>query len=255
MQAEDRPKSSQQMHRSGRGAKCAPSAPAISGLLVVDKPIGLSSMDVVRRVRRAAGGVKTGHAGTLDPLATGVVICCLGKATKAVERLMGLAKRYETVVDLSAFTSTDDAEEERDWVTVTTPPDRATVEAACARFVGEIEQVPPAHSAVKVAGQRAYKAARRGEALELKARMVRIDAIEVVDYDWPHLTLRVDCGRGTYIRSLGRDLGRSLGTGGYLASLRRTAVGPYALEQAVTIERCEQPIGAADLLPVPADGG
>jgi len=225
----------------------------VCGLLVVDKPVGLSSMDVVRRVRRAAGGVKTGHAGTLDPLATGVVICCLGKATKAVERLMGLPKRYEAVVDLSAFTSTDDAEGERTEVAVAldASPSLKRVKTVCAGFVGEVPQVPPAHSAVKVGGQRAYKAARRGERLELAARPVRIDAIEVVDYAWPRLTLRVDCGKGTYIRSLGRDIGTALGTGGHLASLRRTAVGEYTLSQAVEIERCEQPIGQADLLPVP----
>ncbi|MFW6060198.1 MAG: tRNA pseudouridine(55) synthase TruB [Phycisphaeraceae bacterium] len=238
-------------NRGRRGRRGGGGATALCGLLVVDKPMGLSSMDVVRRVRRAAGGVKTGHAGTLDPLATGVVICCLGRATKVVERLMGLAKRYETVVDLSAFTSTDDAEGEREVVEVAQVPGRGAVEAVCARFVGEIEQVPPAHSAVKVEGRRAYKAARRGEALELKARVVRVDAIEVVDYQWPRLTLRVDCGRGTYIRSLGRDIGRALGTGGYLASLRRTAVGPYTVERAVSIERCASTIGEGDLLPMP----
>ncbi len=232
---------------------------SMMGLLVVDKPVGLSSMDVVRRVRRAAGGAKTGHAGTLDPLATGVVICCLGKATKAVEQLMGLPKRYETVVDLSAFTSTDDAEGDREEVPVKEPPSRATVEVVCARFVGDaIEQVPPAFSAVKVGGKRAYKAARRGEAVDMPTRQVRIDAIEVLDYQWPHLSLRIDCGRGTYIRSLGRDIGKALGTGGYLASLRRTVVGPYTVEEAVSIERCEEAIAQADLLPVPtveqADG-
>lgn len=212
-------------------------------------------MDVVRRVRWAAGGVKTGHAGTLDPLATGVVVCCLGRAaTRVVPQLMDLPKQYETVVDFSAFTSTEDAEGEREEVDVREPPARATVEAVCARFVGEIEQVPPAHSAIKVAGERAYRAARRGEAMALPTRTVRVDAIELLDYIWPRLSLRIDCGKGTYIRSLGRDIGRALGTGGHLAWLRRTAVGDYTVVRAVELERCERPITQADLLPVPNAG-
>lgn len=222
-----------------------------AGLLVVDKPIGWSSMDVVRRVRRAAGGVKTGHAGTLDPLATGVLICCLGRsATRRVASLMDLPKCYEALVDLSAFTSTDDAEGQREAVEVASPPALATVEAVCARFVGAIEQVPPAHSAVKIEGKRAYRAARRGENLPLSARRVRIDAIEVLDYAWPRLSLRVDCGKGTYIRSLARDIGTALGTGGHLAALRRTAVGPYTVKEAVSVERCAAGIEQDDLLPL-----
>lgn len=226
--------------------------PSLCGLIVVDKPIGLSSMDVVRRVRRAAGGAKVGHAGTLDPLATGVVICCLGKATRAVEALMGLPKVYDARVDLSAFTTTDDLEGPRDEVTVVEPPTREAVDAACGRFVGVIEQRPPAFSAVHVDGQRAYKLARRGEAVDIPIKRVRIDAVEVLGYAWPMLEVRVRCGRGTYIRSLARDLGVALGTGGHLAALRRTAVGPYTLAGAAPIERCEQPITQADLLPAPA---
>lgn len=227
------------------------SNPHLHGLIVVDKPLGLSSMDVVRRVRRAAGGAKTGHAGTLDPLATGVVICCLGRATRAAERLMGLPKVYEAAVDLSAFTTTDDREGEPKPVEVASPPTAAEIDRACRRFVGRIEQTPPAFSAVHVDGQRAYKLARRGEAVEIPTKTVRIDAIDVLSYDWPLLNVRVHCGRGTYIRSLARDLGVALGTGGHLASLRRTAVGPYTLAIAVPIERCERPITQDDLLPIP----
>ncbi len=223
----------------------------VNGLLVVDKPAGLSSMDVVRRVRRAAGDARTGHAGTLDPLATGVVICCLGRATRCVERLMELAKTYEATVDLSAFTSTDDAEGEAEPVEAASPPRREAIEAACTRLTGWIDQRPPAFSAVHVGGQRAYKRARRGEAMEMPVRRVRVDAIEVLGYAWPRLELRVTCGRGTYLRSLARDLGVMLGTGGYLTALRRTAVGPYSVEQAVPIERCERPITQDDLLPMP----
>ena len=223
-----------------------------TGLLVVDKPVGWSSMDVVRRVRNAAGKVKCGHAGTLDPLATGVVICCLGKATKAVPTLMGLAKVYETTVDLSAFTPTDDLESEPEPVEVAEPPGQAAVRRACEQLTGTIEQVPPAHSAVHVEGRRAYKLARRGETPDLPTRTVEVHAIDLLSYGWPGVRLRVTCGKGTYIRSLGRDLGLKLGTGGHLAALRRTAVGPYRVEQAVSIERCRHPITQADLLPVPA---
>ncbi len=223
----------------------------MTGLVVVDKPAGPSSMDVVRRVRRAAGGVKTGHAGTLDPLATGVVICCLGRATRCVEPLMGLAKTYEATVALGAYTATDDLESEPQPVAVDAAPGGEAVASACARFVGELWQVPPAHSAARVGGRRAYRVARKGGRVELEPRLVRIDAIEVVAYDWPRLELRVTCGRGTYIRSLARDLGRALGTGGHLARLRRTAVGPYRVEQAMSWQRCGEPIGPEDLLPTP----
>jgi len=223
----------------------------LDGLLVVDKPVGLSSMDVVRRVRRAAGHCKTGHGGTLDPLATGVVVCCLGRATKLVESLMAGTKVYEAVVDLSAFTPTDDREGPREEVVVTTPPTRDMVDAACDALTGVIEQRPPAYSALHVGGQRAYELARRGEAVELPPREVRVDAMEVSGYDWPRLSLRITCGKGTYIRSLARDLGVKLGTGGHLASLRRTAVGRYTIEMAVGIDRLKEPILQGDLLGLP----
>ena len=229
-----------------------------SGLIVVDKPLELSSMEVVRRVRWSASRgqqvkkTKCGHAGTLDPLATGVVICCIGKATKAVDRLMGLTKVYEAGVDLSAFTTTDDREGPRREIEVATPPSRDNVAAACAAFVGEaVEQVPPAFSAIHIDGRRAYDLARRGEDVKMRPRHVRIDAIELLGYTWPIVTIRVICGKGTYIRSLGRDLGVALGTGGHLASLRRTAVGSYRVEDAWGIERFETPLLENELLPVP----
>jgi tRNA pseudouridine55 synthase len=224
---------------------------ALQGLLVVDKPVGWTSMDVVRRVRKAAGFVKTGHAGSLDPLATGVVVCCVGGATRYVETIMGLRKVYEARIDLGAFTATDDREGERREVEVPTPPTRAEVEAALARFEGEVEQVPPAFSAVHVEGERAYALARGGQAPALKARSVRVDRIEILAYEWPNLVVRVECGRGFYVRSLARDVGLALGTGGHLADLRRTAVGPYDLTRAVDAARLEHPITALDLLDPP----
>jgi len=218
------------------------------GLLVIDKPLGLSSMAVVRRVRRAAGGTKTGHAGTLDPLATGILICCIGRATKQVETLMGLPKCYEATIDLSAFTATDDREGEREEIDCPTPPPREAIATVLTRFVGDIEQVPPAYSAVHVGGQRAYAMARRGEKVTLPARMVRIDAIDLLAYQWPMLRLRIRCGKGTYIRSLARAMGTGLCTGGHLAALRRTEVGRFSLEQALEIDRLERPLRQEDLL-------
>jgi tRNA pseudouridine55 synthase len=222
--------------------------PTLTGLLVVDKPLGWSSMDVVRHVRRAAGGAKTGHAGTLDPLATGVVVCCLGKTTKMIDSLMATTKIYEAQIDLSAFTSTDDREGPREEVPVAAPPDEAAVRQAVGLFVGEIQQRPPAFSALHVDGQRAYKLARRGEIVDLPTRLVRIDTIEMLHYHWPMLFIRVTCGKGTYIRSLARDIGIALGTGGHLAALRRTAVGRFDLSMAVDEQRLQSPIGEGDLM-------
>lgn len=222
--------------------------PATSGIIVVDKPLGLSSMDVVRVVRRKAGGAKTGHAGTLDPLATGVLVVCLGKGTKLVERLMDTHKRYLAEVDLTAFTTTDDREGEREEVSVASVPQLDVVAEAVSGFIGEIEQTPPAYSAIKIEGRRAYRMARRGEIFDPPARVVRIDHIEIICYEWPLLTIDVRCGKGTYIRSLARDLGSKLGTGGHLASLRRTEIGPFTLAQSHRLDDVPEPLGEADLL-------
>ncbi|MEM9419036.1 MAG: tRNA pseudouridine(55) synthase TruB [Planctomycetota bacterium] len=226
----------------------------------MDKPLGLSSMDVIYRVRRSASrgaGVKKtkcGHAGTLDPLATGVMLCCVGKATKSVDRLMGLTKEYEADVDLSAFTTTDDREGPRTEIEVSTPPMSDAVIAACQQMVGEsVEQVPPAYSAIHIEGRRAYEMARNGEDVKMRPRWVRIDAIDLLAYDWPTATIRVVCGKGTYIRSIGRDLGVALGTGGHLAALRRTAVGPYRVEDAFPIEHFEEPLNRSDLSELPPE--
>ena len=233
------------------------SAAVWSGLIVVDKPVGVSSMDVVRRVRTAASrgrGVKKtkcGHAGTLDPLASGVVVCCLGKATKQVDRLMATTKVYEAEVDLSAFTASGDREEPRQEVAVAEPPTAAAVAAACAALQGPaVQQVPPQYSAIHIDGRRAYQLARDGEDVAMKPRQVRIDAVDLLDYAWPIARVRVVCGKGTYIRSLGRDLGVAMGTGGHLASLQRTAVGAYRVQDAVPLERFRTPLTEAELLPI-----
>lgn len=232
----------------------------LNGLLVIDKPLGWTSMAVCSKVRGAAGGrvkgphkLKVGHAGTLDPLATGVLIVCLGKATQLVDRLMGQTKVYEAIVDLSAFTASDDAEMPRQEVAVDRPPTVEAIDAALAKQTGLIEQVPPNFSAIHVDGKRAYKAARQGETLELKSRQVRVDAIERLSYNWPSLSLRINCGKGTYIRSIARDLGGLLGTGGHLTALKRTAVGDYTLDQAFPVAHLEKGLTQEDLLPMPGD--
>jgi tRNA pseudouridine55 synthase len=203
-----------------------------SGILVVDKPLGATSFDVVRRVRRATGERRVGHAGTLDPAATGVLLVLLGQATRITEYLMDMPKTYRATVRLGVSTTTYDAEgevtEERDASGIT----EAALRDALADFVGEIEQVPPAHSAVKVDGERAYHRARRGEAVALKARLASIYRIDLLRYEPPFAEIEVECGRGTYIRSLAHDVGERLGCGAHLASLSRTRVGAFSLDAA-----------------------
>jgi tRNA pseudouridine55 synthase len=225
-------------------------ATALDGLLVVDKPEGPTSFDVVARVRRLAEGARTGHAGTLDPLASGVLVLALGTATKSIERLMDTVKRYRTTVDLSAFTTTDDREGERTEVAVAEPPSEEDIRAALVRFEGVIEQRPPAFSAMKVRGRRAYSLARVGAPTDLPPRPVRIDRIALVSYAWPWADIEIICGKGTYIRSIARDLGLALGTGGHCATLRRTAVGPFDDRMAWPLGELPSPIRATHLMPV-----
>jgi tRNA pseudouridine55 synthase len=207
---------------------------SLSGLLILDKPLEWTSHDVVGRVRRLAGERRVGHAGTLDPLATGVLLVCVGPATRLVEYLVGHDKAYETVVRLGQTTATYDAEgavvRERP---VTVSP--AEIGAALARFRGPIVQRPPIYSAVKQDGQPLYKRARRGEPVEAPPREVAIHTLELLDWRPPLLELRVVCSSGTYIRSLAHDIGEALGTGGHVAALRRTAVGDFSLDEATPL--------------------
>ncbi len=201
--------------------------PDLNGILVVDKPLGWTSADVCRLIRSRTGGAKVGHAGTLDPLATGLLIICLGRATKRIPDLMDGPKRYVATIDLSRFSTTDDLEGELTVVECLSPPESAAIAQACSAFVGPFMQKPPAHSAVWIDGERAYKKARRGEELAMKARPVVIDEITVQSYAWPTLVIDVLCRKGTYIRTLARDIGERLGTGGMLTALRRTAIGDF----------------------------
>ena len=203
------------------------------GFLNINKPAGLTSHDVVYRVRRLTGkSVKVGHAGTLDPFATGVLVVCVGPATRLADYIQNSEKRYHAGITLGTTSTTDDVEGELTLRNVAAPPSREAIKQACSMMVGEIQQIPPSHSAVHVDGQRAYKLARRGDTVELTARTVRIDAIEVIDYDYPTLTLDICCGSGTYIRSIARDLGEALRTGGYCSALERSAVGAFTVTDA-----------------------
>lgn len=202
------------------------------GLINVNKPSGMTSRRVVDRVLRLVRPAKAGHAGTLDPLASGVVVVCVGGATRLIEYVQEMPKRYMATFLLGRESDTEDVEGE---VTLLASPPRPTLKAvaeAAAEFVGLIEQRPPIYSALKIKGRRAYKLARSGKEVDLAPRTIRIDRIDVVQYDYPELTLDVTCGSGTYIRSLGRDLAASLGTAAVMSALERRAIGRFAVEDA-----------------------
>jgi tRNA pseudouridine55 synthase len=211
----------------------------MEGVINLDKPPGLTSARAVGVVKRLLPrGIKIGHAGTLDPFATGVLLLLVGRATRSCERLMDAPKQYEATVKLGATTATDDLESpEQPAPEPLRQPSATAVSGAVQKFVGDILQRPPAFSAMKVEGHRAYDLARSGKIVHLEARPVRVYGIEVLDYEWPLLRLRIDCGRGTYIRSIARDLGVALGTGGYLTQLRRTRIGNFDAAAGVTLER------------------
>ena len=211
----------------------------IDGWVVLDKPVGLGSTPAVSRVRRLFGAQKAGHAGTLDPLASGVLPIALGEATKTVPFVMDGRKEYRFTLRFGEARATEDAEGE---VTATSKvrPDDAAIAGALAAFCGEIEQMPPAFSALKVDGRRAYDLARAGETVELKPRKVLIERLEFLGRpDRDHADFLVGCGKGTYIRSLGRDLAIALGTVGHLSMLRRTAAGPFREAAAISLSKLE----------------
>ena len=214
-----------------------------SGLVVVDKAAAMTSHDVVARVRRLAGTRKVGHAGTLDPMATGVLVLGVNRATRLLGHLMLTQKAYDGVVRLGATTSTDDAEGEVVSRTSAAAVTDEEIRRTLANFVGDIEQVPSAVSAIKVDGKRAYARVRAGESVELSARPVTIHSLDVGavrrNGDEVDVEISVRCSSGTYIRAIARDLGAALGVGGHLASLRRTAVGPFGLGEARTLEQLD----------------
>ena len=209
----------------------------MNGILVIDKPGAMTSRDVVNRVQDwFPRKTKIGHTGTLDPLATGVLVVCVGAATRLADFVQAMGKSYAARIRLGATSSTDDADgsviEHREAVA----PSRERIDECLAAFLGEIEQIPPAVSALKVDGHRAHDLVRRGIDVPLAARTVRVKAIRVVGYQWPHLDVEIVCGKGTYIRSIARDLGARLGIGGMVQTLRRTRVGPFEADRGIGLD-------------------
>ncbi|HET9476799.1 MAG TPA: tRNA pseudouridine(55) synthase TruB [Dehalococcoidia bacterium] len=211
----------------------------VSGILNVNKEPGETSFGVVGYVRRRSGVRRVGHAGTLDPAATGVLLVCLGQAARVSEYLMALHKTYRATVRLGVSTTTYDAEGDVTRSKDASGMTEGAVRDALKPFVGEIMQTPPAYSAVKVGGERAYRIARRGETVALKARPAHIYGIEVLRCEAPELEIGVECGKGTYIRSLAHDLGEALGCGAHLSALCRTRVGPFDIDDAVDRDALE----------------
>lgn len=214
-----------------------PSGPA--RLLCADKPAGPTSFDVVRQVRRTTGEQKIGHAGTLDPFASGLLILGLGPATRLLGLLSEGDKQYEATVAFGAETDTCDPTG-RVVHTSAVPVDADALSTVLPRFVGAVQQIPPQYSAVRIDGRRSYDRARAGEDFEMPVRTVHVHAIDVLDLQPPHLHLRIRCSGGTYIRSLARDLGRALGTRAHLLALRRESVGPFTLDDAVPMDAIAQ---------------
>jgi tRNA pseudouridine55 synthase len=233
-----------------------------SGFLLLDKPAGMTSHDVVDAVRRVLGckgrkarsACKVGHAGTLDPFATGLLIIGIGKATKRLNEILGLDKTYEAVARLGATSTTDDLEGEKEEFRISNleseiqnskfkilnscTPDQDQIEVALDRFRGGYAQLAPAFSAKKVGGKKLYELARKGEieTVERPVKNVRIDELIAIRYEWPDLAFNVSCSSGTYVRALARDIGEALGCGAYLTALRRTRIGPYRVEDAIKLE-------------------
>ncbi|NTU99120.1 tRNA pseudouridine(55) synthase TruB, partial [Candidatus Falkowbacteria bacterium] len=206
--------------------------PSIFG---VYKPVGPTSHDVVNVVRRAAQERRVGHAGTLDPLASGVLVVAVGReATKKISEIVESEKEYVAGIHFGQISTTDDEEGEKTSYPDAVEFNREQLELALKRFIGEIEQVPPAYSAIKVNGQPAYKSARKGKSLELKSRKVLIKGIELLEYAWPLAKIKVVTGPGVYIRSLARDLGEALDVGAYMSSLERTRVGQFIKDEAIS---------------------
>lgn len=222
-------------------------------IIAVDKPLGWTSFDVVKRLRGAiqrrlnVSRFKVGHAGTLDPLATGVLLVCTGRATRRIDELQSGTKEYEATLRLGATTPSYDLETEIDATFPTGHITRTLIEETLPRFRGDILQVPPAFSAVKVDGKRAYKFARKGRDVELKAKPLRIDALELTGFDGDELRLRIVCSKGTYIRALARDIGRALGSGAYLSALKRTRVGDHRIENSRSLDDALKAIAECEL--------
>lgn len=221
-------------------------------VLLVNKPLRWTSFDVIGRLRKIFKIKKIGHAGTLDPLATGLLIVCTGKFTKKINEYMGMEKEYTGTITIGATTPTYDLESEPENFK---PFDHITAQSIAAvlpQFMGEIAQVPPAHSAIKIDGKRVYELARQGKEVQLKARHVTIAEFEITGIELPQIHFRVVCSTGTYIRSLANDVGAALGTGGYLSALCRTRIGPFRLEETNEVEHFDAQFDKTTIAEKPA---
>jgi tRNA pseudouridine55 synthase len=225
----------------------------LSGILNLKKPEGPSSAALVGRVKwMLPRGIKVGHAGTLDPFASGVLLILVGRATtKRFDELMAAPKQYIATLHLGATTPTDDCKSDPTITPGATPVSREGLEFALTQHVGTILQRPPTFSALKISGMRACDRVRAGEVVETAPRLVRIDAIELLEYAWPKAVIRVDCGRGTYVRAIARDIGAALGVGGYLTALSRTRVGDYALDAAIDLSSLTPDNIGLHIIPLP----
>ncbi len=217
-------------------------------VLYINKPLHWTSFDVVNKTRnilRHSLGVKkikVGHAGTLDPLATGVMILCTGKATKTIDSYLHKDKEYIATIKLGATTPSFDTETEENATFSTTHITRELVENTLKNFIGDIDQVPPLYSAIRIDGTRAYELARKDKDVAIKPRKVRIDAIELLDFELPYIKIKIACSKGTYIRSLANDIGAALQSGGYVSSLQRTKVGDVTIDDCISIESFQDKI-------------
>lgn len=223
----------------------------MDGFLLIDKSAGPTSHDVIDRVRKITGVRRVGHAGTLDPFATGLLIVGVGRgATRHMSKIVGLDKIYEAVFILGASSDTDDRmgkiEEKKSGV----ESQESEVQVAMEKFIGDIQQVPPSYSAIKIGGKKMYEAARKGKPIKAAPRSVRIDSFDLVEFTWPRLTAKIACGSGTYIRAIARDLGNELGVGGYVEELRRISIGPLSIDESVTLDALEHQEWSNFLVPV-----
>jgi len=218
------------------------------GILNVNKPAGWTSRDVVNRVQGLVRPAKAGHAGTLDPLSTGVLVVCVGPATRLISYVQQMPKTYQATFLLGRTSPSEDIETEVTELIDAPEPSLAEIEAQLPQFLGAIQQLPPVYSALKVKGQRAYKLARQGQTVTLEPRTVEIYALEIEGYSYPELKLRMRCGSGTYVRSVGRDLGEALGTGAVMSGLERTAIGEFSVHEGLDIDQLDAELIAENLI-------
>ena len=208
----------------------------LKGIVAINKPKGPTSHDIIDQLRRLTGEKRIGHAGTLDPLASGVLVVAIGREfTKRIDSLMKKEKEYVAIVKLGETSGTDDAEGAKVQSPKVKVQSQSDIANTLMKFEGEIEQIPPVYSAIKLKGKKAYELARAGKTVEMKPRPVWIKSIELLKYEWPFLEIRVMCGPGVYIRALARDIGEKLGVGGYMAELERTRVGEFKIENAIKL--------------------